>query len=134
MLTVNSDRLLADLNALAQIGKTSGGGVTRTAFSPADIEGRSWFRQRVLDAGLAFQQDGAGNLSASLGTGRTILLGSHLDTAPEGGRFDGAAGVLSALEALRTVQEAGYSLPVRVEVIISEPARQPCIYGRTDIR
>ena len=118
MLTVNVSRLLNDINELAQIGQTPRGGVSRTTFSQADLAGRAWFRQRVQDSGLICRQDGAGNLSAILGQGKqSILVGSHLDTVPEGGRFDGAVGVLSALEALRTIQEAGIDLPVAVEAI-----------------
>ena len=72
----------------------------------------------MREAGLHFSEDGAGNLSAVLGdTGPIILAGSHLDTVPDGGRFDGALGVLCALEALRTVKEADISLPVRLEAI-----------------
>ncbi|MBN1564448.1 MAG: Zn-dependent hydrolase, partial [Anaerolineae bacterium] len=109
---------LADLQALGEIGRTPAGGLARTTFSAADFAGREWFRQRVLDAGLQFYEDGAGNLSAILGeSGPTILFGSHLDTVPNGGRYDGALGVLSALEALRTIQETGIVPPVRLEVI-----------------
>jgi N-carbamoyl-L-amino-acid hydrolase len=121
MLTINESRLLEDLDALSQIGRTPDGGVSRPALSPADAEGRAWFRQRVLDAGLEFRQDGAGNLSAVLlaqdPAAQTLLTGSHLDTVPNGGRFDGALGVLSALECLRTIQESGLALPVHLEAI-----------------
>jgi N-carbamoyl-L-amino-acid hydrolase len=89
--------------------------------SPADVEGREWFRARVESAGLEFRQDGAANLSAVLPapdpSARTLLTGSHLDTVPNGGRYDGALGVLAALEVLRTIQEAGLRLPVHLEAI-----------------
>jgi hydantoinase/carbamoylase family amidase len=121
MLKINSDRLLANLNALAQIGRTPAGGVARPALSEADKAGRDWFRARVQTARLEFRADGAGNLSAILptadSTARTLLAGSHLDTVPNGGRFDGALGVLSALEALQTIKEAGLSLPYHLEAI-----------------
>jgi N-carbamoyl-L-amino-acid hydrolase len=120
MLHINADRLLADLKSLAVIGQTPDGGVSRSAMSPADVEGRAWFRQRVEQDGLLFRQDGAGNLSAVLPAAPdapTILLGSHLDTVPNGGKFDGALGVLSALEVLRTVRDAGLYLPVNLEAI-----------------
>ena len=119
MLHVNAPRLLDDLAALAQIGATPEGGVSRPALSPADLEGRAWFRQRVIAAGLTFRQDGAGNVSAILPAtdpaagpaARTLLCGSHLDSVPAGGRFDGALGTLAALEALRTIHEARLRLP-----------------------
>jgi beta-ureidopropionase / N-carbamoyl-L-amino-acid hydrolase len=118
MLNINEARLLADLDALAAIGQTPDGGVTRTALSAADRAGRAWFRERVTEAGLQFREDGAGNLSAILGdAGRTILTGSHLDSVPNGGRYDGALGVLCALEVLRTLSEAKIALPVRLEAI-----------------
>ena len=121
MLRINESRLLEDLEALAKIGGTPDGGVSRPAMSPADVAGREWFRGRVEAAGLQFRGDSAGNLSAVLAAddpaARTLLSGSHLDTVPNGGRFDGALGVLAALEALRTIREAGLSLPVHLEAV-----------------
>jgi hydantoinase/carbamoylase family amidase len=74
-----------------------------------------------VGAGLEFHQDAAGNHSACLDCGPagapTLLLGSHLDSVPQGGQFDGALGVLAALEVLRSVQEAGLRLPVNLEAI-----------------
>jgi N-carbamoyl-L-amino-acid hydrolase len=121
MLKINAQRLLDDLETLSQIGRMPGGGVSRPAMSPADLEGRAWFRARVEAAGLEFRQDGAANLSAVLPapdpSARTLLTGSHLDTVPDGGRYDGALGVLAALEALRTISETSLSLPVHLEAI-----------------
>ncbi len=121
MLTINAPRLLDDLREVSRLGATPAGGVHRPALSPADLEARAWFRARVEAAGLVYRQDGAGNLSAILPTtdpaAQTLLCGSHLDSVPDGGRFDGALGVLAALEALRTIQEAGLRLPVHLEAI-----------------
>jgi N-carbamoyl-L-amino-acid hydrolase len=121
MLRINARRLLDDLEALGEIGRTPQGGVSRPAMSPADVEGRAWFRARVEAAGLEFRRDGAANLSAVLPAGDptapTLLTGSHLDTVPNGGRYDGALGVLAALEILRTLRQAGLSLPVHLEAI-----------------
>ncbi|MCP4165679.1 MAG: hypothetical protein GY759_07270 [Chloroflexi bacterium] len=118
---INEPRLLADLDMLSAIGRTGDGGVSRLAMSEADVAGREWFRQRVREAGLIFRKDGAGNLSAMLPStrlgARTLLTGSHLDTVPNGGRFDGALGVLAALEVLRTIQEAKLALPIHLEAI-----------------
>ena len=118
-MRINIDRLMADIDALAQIGRTADGGVTRVAMSENDVLGRAWFREQVEAAGLEFRADGAGNLSAVLdfGSQETILIGSHLDSVPNGGRFDGALGVLSALEVLRTVKESGVHLPFSLEAI-----------------
>lgn len=120
-LKVDGDRLLGDLASLAQVGETAEGGVSRPAFSAADVAGRQWFRQRVEDSGLELREDGAGNLSARLACGDpdapTLLAGSHLDTVPNGGRYDGSLGVLAALEALRVFQEREMRLPVHLEAI-----------------
>lgn len=121
MLTINTQRLLDDLHALSQIGRTPEGGVSRPALSEADLEARAWFRQRAEAARLAFRQDGAANVSAVLPAedpaARTLLAGSHLDSVPDGGRYDGALGTLCALEALRAIKEAGLRLPLHLEAI-----------------
>jgi N-carbamoyl-L-amino-acid hydrolase len=120
-LRINPKRLKSDFEALAKIGSTGDGGVHRPALSPAHLAARDWLRERIAAAGLEWRQDGAGNLSAFLPcgpeNGKTLLLGSHLDSVPYGGRFDGALGVLAALETLRVVQEAGPSLPFNLEAI-----------------
>jgi N-carbamoyl-L-amino-acid hydrolase len=120
-LRINPDRFRADFEALAQIGSTGDGGVHRPALSEAHLAARTWFRRQIKAAGLAFRVDGAGNHSAALACGPagapTLLLGSHLDSVPYGGRFDGPLGVLAALEVLRVVGEAEFSLPVHLEAI-----------------
>ncbi len=118
-MRINSERLMKDIDALSKIGHTSDGGVSRVAMSENDVLGRAWFRQQVEADDLEFHADGAGNLSAILAVGaqETILIGSHLDTVPNGGRFDGALGVLSALEVLRTLKETGFRLAFNVEAI-----------------
>ena len=120
-LRIDETRFRADFEALAQIGATGDGGVHRPALGEAHLAARAWFRERIAAAGLEFRTDGAGNHSAFLACGPagapSLLLGSHLDSVPYGGRFDGALGVLAALEALRVVQQAGVSLPVHLEAI-----------------
>jgi N-carbamoyl-L-amino-acid hydrolase len=121
VLKIKASRLLENIAALAQIGRTPAGGVSRPALAEADLAGRLWFKHKVEEAGLKFRADGAGNLSALLPAAipeaRTLLAGSHLDTVPNGGRFDGALGVLAALEALQTIKEAGLELPYHLEAI-----------------
>jgi len=120
-LRINADRFLADFESLARIGATPEGGVHRPTFSPAHLEARDWFRQTAESAGLEWRVDRAGNHSAVLPgaapQATTLLLGSHLDSVPNGGRFDGALGVVAALEVLRCVKEAGLKLPVHLEAI-----------------
>jgi hydantoinase/carbamoylase family amidase len=121
VLRVNPTRLREDFEALAAIGSTGDGGVHRPALSEAHLAAREWFRQRAQRGGLAARVDGAGNHSAFLGCGPSgapaLLLGSHLDSVPYGGRFDGPLGVVAALEVLQVVAEAGLSLPVNLEAI-----------------
>lgn len=121
MLKINTQRFLQTFDDLGQIGATADGGVTRTAFSAEDVAGRFWFEQQVKQSGLDYYIDGAANQSAVLRSdtpqARTLLTGSHLDTVRNGGRYDGALGVLAALEAVRTIQDAGLKLPVHLEVI-----------------
>ena len=120
-LKINSERLRADFDALAQIGGTGDGGVHRPALGEAHLAARAWLRGQIVAAGLEFRIDRAGNHSAFLACGPagapTLLMGSHLDSVPHGGRFDGALGVLAALEVLRVVREAHVSLPVHLEAV-----------------
>ena len=121
-LRVNAERLWQDFQALSLIGATADGlGVHRPALGPAHLEARRWFAQRVQQAGLELRIDSAGNHSGWLECAPpgapTLLLGSHLDSVPNGGRYDGALGVLAALEALRVAQEAGLRLPYHLEAI-----------------
>jgi len=121
VLRIDSDRMRADFETLAEIGATQDGGVERTTFSEAHLAARAWFRDRGLDAGLDVRVDQAANHSAVLPARRpgapTLLLGSHLDSVSRGGRYDGALGVVCALEVLRVAKEAGLDLPVTLEAI-----------------
>jgi N-carbamoyl-L-amino-acid hydrolase len=120
-LRINSERFKANFDALARIGGTQDGGVHRPALSESHLKAREWFKRQIEDAGLQFQVDTAGNHSGVLKSGPqnapTLLLGSHLDSVPDGGRFDGALGVVAALEVLQVIQETGISLPFHLEAI-----------------
>ena len=109
-LAVNPDRLRSDFDALAAIGATPDGGIARTTFSDAHVEARAWFHDRARAAGLEPRIDSAANYSAVLPSNepkaRTLMLGSHLDSVRHGGRYDGALGVLCALEVVRAVKDA----------------------------
>ena len=121
MLRIDAERMRADFAELARIGSTPDDGVCRLALSMEDLEARAWFANRIEEAGLLVHDDDAGNLSGILQAddpnARTLLIGSHLDTVLNAGRFDGALGVLAGLECLRRIREAGLKLPVHVEVI-----------------
>jgi hydantoinase/carbamoylase family amidase len=137
MVRINAERLLHDIDELGQIGVLSseeGGGLDRRPFSAAERMARDFFAARAEESGLVVTVDGAANISARLECGsanaRTIMAGSHLDTVPHGGRYDGALGVLAALEALRAVQEAGLHLPVHLEAIAFTD-EEGCLNGMT---
>jgi N-carbamoyl-L-amino-acid hydrolase len=120
-LKINPDRLHADFLELARIGATPEGGVNRLALSANDIHARAWFADKIERAGFAVRDDDAGNLSGVLYSSqpgaKTLLLGSHLDSVPNGGKYDGAVGVVCALECLRAIKEAGIDLPINLEAI-----------------
>lgn len=112
----------ADFEDLAKIGATPEGGVSRPTFSAAHIAARTWFLARAKAAGLDTRVDAAGNHSAVLqsrraGDDRVLLLGSHLDSVPGGGRYDGALGVVAALHVLLAFKQAGTELPFALEAI-----------------
>jgi hydantoinase/carbamoylase family amidase len=121
LIRVDSDRLRADFNALALIGAASDGGIGRTTFSEAHGAARAWFHERAQEAGLETAVDSAANYVAVLPArdpgARTLMLGSHLDSVRRGGRYDGALGVLCALEVVRSVKDAELDLPVALEAI-----------------
>jgi N-carbamoyl-L-amino-acid hydrolase len=119
---INADRLWTRLMALAEIGATPGGGVNRQALSEGEIA--AWHRMIgwAQEAGLAAATDAAGNLFLTLaGRNRAVpplLVGSHLDSQPTGGKFDGALGVLAALEAVVSLAEWGET-PARDLIVVA---------------
>jgi len=107
---VSSQRLQADLDRFAAIGAGEGGSVTRLALTAADREARGILIELAQNAGLAVRIDDHGNTWARSGDDWRVaaaVAGSHLDTVPNGGRFDGVVGVVAALEALRALAEDG---------------------------
>jgi N-carbamoyl-L-amino-acid hydrolase len=130
-LPVDGARLWADLMALAAITEPDRPH-TRRSFTPMFLKGREWLAARLREAGLTVRMDTGGNLFGRL-EGRepeagTILIGSHSDTVPSGGRFDGTAGVLAALEIVRSLKEGGVRLRHAVEVV-DFLAEEPSEYG-----
>jgi|HigsolmetaGSP11D_1036233.scaffolds.fasta_scaffold01620_6 amidase, hydantoinase/carbamoylase family len=107
---VDEDRLAARIQAMARIGATPGGGVNRQALTPEDAQAQALLATWGAELGLHPSRDAAGNLflrmEGSEG-GPAVLSGSHLDTQPTGGRYDGTYGVLAALEAVQAIRESG---------------------------
>jgi len=107
--TIDPGRLRASLEALGRYGRNSQGGVTRVAWTPADVEARNFVMGTLMPAaGLRVRVDAAGSIYGRR-EGKenlpVILFGSHIDTVPDGGIFDGALGSLSAIEVMRTLAE-----------------------------
>ena len=111
-LTINPQRLWDALMETAKMGATPKGGIKRLTVSDEDKKVRDWFKAECEKLGCVVQVDSVGNMFATRPGKRKdllpIALGSHLDTQPTGGKFDGVLGVLGALEALRTMVEMGY--------------------------
>ena len=130
-LPIDGRRLWDDLMRLAEI-TDPGKPFTRRSFSPLFDEGRDWLRSRFAEAGLETRIDAAGNLIGRRpGTdpnAGTIMLGSHSDTVPSGGRFDGPAGLLAALEVARSLADAGANLRHAIEVV-DFLAEEPSEFG-----
>ena len=103
--------LASDLEEAARIG-TDGGGVSRFAWTPELAQANEWLVGRLQELGLETEIDTAGNVLGRWeeGEGTAVLVGSHLDTVPRGGRYDGALGVLAAIEVVRTLRREGVSL------------------------
>jgi allantoate deiminase len=104
------------LAELARIGGATDGGVTRVAWSPELFDAYDWAGERMRALGLEVEIDPGGNLigrwqSGALRSG-AVLVGSHLDTVPSGGRFDGALGIVAAIHAVARLKEEGFE-PVR---------------------
>jgi N-carbamoyl-L-amino-acid hydrolase len=111
-LRIDPERLWSSLMETAVIGGTAKGGINRQTLTAEDAAVRGWFKRETEALGCRVSVDEVGNMFA-LRPGRQaglapIALGSHLDTQPTGGKFDGNLGVLGALEALRTLVAAGY--------------------------
>ena len=116
--------MAASLDELARIGRDAGGGVTRVAWSPELFRAYDWVGDRLRELGLEVELDAAGNLLArwQAGAGAPILVGSHLDTVPTGGRFDGVFGVVAAVHAIRLLKAEGFmpSRPIWIAAFMDE--------------
>ncbi|MBW5445527.1 hydantoinase/carbamoylase family amidase [Cohnella sp. CFH 77786] len=119
--TINANRVNRRIEQLSRIGKISETGVCRLALSPEDREAVDLVRAWMEEAGMTARVDAFGNLIGRL-KGRdpdapALMLGSHIDTQPYAGRFDGIVGVIGALETVQTIAEKGWVPDVPVEVV-----------------
>lgn len=122
MPCVNGLRLNRSIAQLAQIGKLPNGGVSRVAFSPEDLLARQLVQSWMIEAGMTVRIDAAGNIigtyaGVQAGVG-ALATGSHIDTVPVAGRYDGVLGVLAGIEVVRVLQENSIRLNHPLEVIV----------------
>ncbi len=123
---MNAERLRHHLEELSVFGRPAGGsfadGVSRVAYSDADVAGRRYVMGLMEAAGLKPRIDPAGNIFArragSEATLPPVLFGSHVDSVPSGGNFDGDLGSLSAIEVVQTLNEAGVTTRRPLEVVV----------------
>src|SRR5947208_1411271 len=117
---IHGERLWSSLMELARIGATPKGGVRRVTLTPADREGRELFARWCREAALDLRVDAIGNMFARRQgddqAAPPVVMGSHLDTQPNGGRFDGAYGVMAGLEVVRALNDAGLRTRAPLEV------------------
>ena len=121
ILKINEERFKDYLDTLSGIGINANGGINRTTFCKAHQEVRRQFRLLTVENGLGFRVDGANNQIAQFpcvqSNAKTLIMGSHLDSVPDGGKFDGVLGVVAALEVILTLKDTDVNLPFNLEVI-----------------
>ena len=112
---INSKRFEANFNAISEFGALKGGGLTRLAFSKEDLEAREFLKNLIVKNGFKLKEDAVGNIYAIYDDGceadaKPVCVGSHIDSVPNGGFYDGTLGVMAGLEALTAIKEAGIKL------------------------
>lgn len=120
MPKINIDRIEQDILTISRFGLQEGGrGIYRQGFGKADMEARKWLGREFEAMGMAHHMDGAGNVIGRFGPSDkpAIAIGSHLDSVPAAGMFDGVLGVVAGLEVVRTFKDAGIEPDFPIEVI-----------------
>src|ERR1700752_4175154 len=122
-MRVDGKRIMDHIFALAEFGKNPQGGASRVAYSDADKQGREYVLGLLRDAKLEVSIDAAGNLigrreGVSAANLKPLLVGSHIDTVPEGGNYDGVVGSMGAIEVAQTLAENNVTTRHPLEVVI----------------
>jgi ureidoglycolate amidohydrolase len=131
-VTIDQERLISEIEALAAISNAEPPAVTRVVFTPTDLRARAWMKSRCDDAGLVVRRDPIGNTFArwagSDPDARVVGTGSHIDAIPNAGKYDGVVGVLGGLEAIRALQSTGFRPRHSIELLIFT-AEEPTRFG-----
>src|SRR5690242_6034197 len=131
-LRIKPERLQQQLKELGEFGRNERGGLDRTTFTPAELAARDWLQKQLRQLDLEVRVDPAANIWARRpGTEPglpAIISGSHIDTVPNGGMYDGALGVLTALEVLAVLEENNVSTRHPLE-LVSFSAEEPNPFG-----
>src|SRR5216110_230814 len=129
-MTVDTGRLVGELDTLAGFSDAPAPAVTRVVYSEMDHRAREYVKGLCAGAGLAVREDAVGNIFARwVGTDpeqAAVATGSHIDAIPNAGRYDGTVGVLGGLEAIRALRRGGFQPRRSIELIIftsEEPTR-----------
>ena len=128
--TIERDRLLSEIDALAAFSDAEPPAVTRIVFTPTDLKARAWMKARCKEAGLSVRQDAVGNTFARWNgyepAAPVVGTGSHIDAIPNAGKYDGVVGVLGGLEAIRSLKQGGFRPKHSIELLVftsEEPTR-----------
>ena len=118
---ISKERLMRDFAVMKEI-TAPGEGITRLAFSAEDWEGRAYLMRQMEAAGLTLREDAFGNVIGHY-TGQdeslpALMCGSHSDSVPQGGNYDGLAGVLAAIETVRSMGEDGFRPEHPLEIVL----------------
>ncbi len=121
-LAISGDRLNANIDRLAKIGRMPNGEICRLAFTPEILQARYLVQQWMVEVGMIVRTDAAGNLigryEGLFEDAPVLATGSHIDTVPSGGKYDGVLGVLAGIEVVRTLRESKIRLRHPLEVIV----------------
>lgn len=131
-LVVDGERLQGGIDALAAFSADASPAVTRVVFSEQDMQARAWLKEQCRMATLTVREDAVGNMFARwMGTHPdlpAVATGSHIDAIPYSGKYDGVVGVLGGLEAVRALQQTGFSPRRSIELILFT-AEEPTRFG-----
>ncbi|MCB1138510.1 MAG: Zn-dependent hydrolase [Leptospiraceae bacterium] len=118
-LKINFDRLRNNIEEISRIGRSQDHGIYRQAFTENDLQARNWLSEKIEQAGLELEIDGAANIHGYLGdrSKPSVVIGSHIDSVPAAGPLDGTLGVLTGLECLQRLREDGFPLDYPLELV-----------------